>query len=166
VFFGGSLLIIAGFLGGVMLILNQNFGYPPPDAGELQQGLPVMLGFIGLGLAADTLRIESLPVSAVQARVDANFSRWVFFWILGFFGVGGSILLGAPGAVFSFFVGLKAFWELGSLFDRAVAAAKPAGAPDTIRPHTHPTDELPSATDAPPAPPPPVDPQHRVERTR
>jgi hypothetical protein len=165
-FYGGSILVIGAFLGAVTLIVTQNTGQPAFDAVELRRGLLVMTGFVGIGLAADAVRITSLPVSTVQSRVDANFGRWAFFWILGFVGLGASMLLGTPATFFSFFVGLKAFWELGRLFDRAVAAASPAGAPERVTSHTHVTDVLLPAADAPPAPPPPVSARHRVERTR
>ena len=127
-FYGGSILAIGVFLGMVTLIIWRKTGQTVFDPEELQRGLLAMTGFVGLGLAADAMRITSLPVAAVQARVDANFGRWAFFWILGFVGVGTSMLMGTPTAFFSFFVGLKAFWEIGRLFDRAVAAATPAGA--------------------------------------
>jgi hypothetical protein len=164
-FYGGSILVIGVFLGAVGLILTRNLGVPLFDGTELQRGLLMMTAFIGVGVAADAMRITSLPVAAVQARVDANAGRWAFFWILGFVGLGGSMLLGTPASFFSFFVGLKAFWELGTLFDRAVASARPAP-PDTIRTDTRVTDALVPAADVPAAPPPAVEPQHRLERTR
>jgi hypothetical protein len=126
-FYGGSILVFGAFLSIVTLIITQNTGQSVFDPEELQRGLLAMTGFVGIGLAADAVRITSLPVAVVQARVDANFGRWAFFWILGFVGLGASVLMGTPATFFSFFVGLKAFWEIGRLFDRAVAAATPVG---------------------------------------
>ena len=131
-FYGGSILVFGAFLGAVMLLITQNTGQAIVDPADLRRGLLAMTLFVGIGLAADAMRITSLPVAAVQARVDANFGRWAFFWILGAVGLGVSLLLGTPATFFSFFVGLKAFWELGQLFDRAVAAATPAGARRTV----------------------------------
>jgi hypothetical protein len=119
-FYGGSMLLFGVFVAMVTFVITQGAVFEELDVAQLQRGALAMTAFIGVGLAADAFRITSLPVATVQARVDSNMGRWAFFWILGFCGVLGAMLFGTPRTFFSFFVGLKAFWELGTLFDRAI----------------------------------------------
>jgi hypothetical protein len=111
VFYGGSLGVFGGFLGGVLLILTANGHLPPFDWLALRDGAKWMTLAVAGGFGVEMLMFPAMSVAAVKSRVDACMGRWALLWLLGFVG---TILLGATGRASAFlgwFAILKAVWE-------------------------------------------------------
>lgn len=111
VFYGGSLGVFGGFLGGVLLILTANQHLPPFNWQEFRDGAQWMTLAVAGGFGVEMLMFPAMGVAAVQSRVNACMGRWALLWLLGFVG---TILLGATGRASAFvgwFAILKAVWE-------------------------------------------------------
>jgi hypothetical protein len=110
-FYGGSLFVFGGFLGGILLILTGNKHLPPFDWQEFRDGADAMMLVIAFGFALEMLTFRSMNVAAVQSRVNACMGRWALLWLLGFVGVFLLAFTGRPSAFIGWFAILKAVWE-------------------------------------------------------
>ena len=107
-----TLFAFALFFAGVLTVLLGNGHVSPPDnPWEVLDGAKKMLVIVGIGLVFD-LFVFDLPVQSVQARAQGCLTRFLFFWILGFFGVITMAITGKPTTFFPFFAGLKATFEV------------------------------------------------------
>jgi hypothetical protein len=110
-FYGGSLGVFGGFLGGVLLILTANKHLPPFDWQEFRDGADAMMLVIAFGFALEMLTFRSMNVAAIQSRVNACMGRWALLWLLGFVGVFLLVFTGRPSVFIGWFAILKAVWE-------------------------------------------------------
>jgi hypothetical protein len=117
VFHIGSLLVFGGFFSGLMFILIGNHHIEQRFIwSEVRDGALAMMAEAGIGFLIDLWRVPSMPLAAVQSRVDACTGRWALFWLVGFFGVGMMVFTGNAGIVLGLFGVLKLIWEVwGSL---------------------------------------------------
>jgi hypothetical protein len=115
-----SVLGFGFFLGGVVFMVTRGAVAEAFDAEAFERGLLGMVACVGLGVAADAWRIETLPVAVLGARVQGLMRRWLFLWLVGFVGAAAVGLFGAPLAVFAVFGVLKALFELLALAERTV----------------------------------------------
>lgn len=79
---------------------------------EVRDGTIGMLIAVGLGFAVDLWRFPSMPVAAVEARVNACFARWGLFWAVGFFGTAAMLYTGRATLFLGLFAGLKLTWDV------------------------------------------------------
>ena len=110
-FYLGSLLVFAGFLGGVMVILVGNGHIEPPRWGEMADAALVITIVVAISVSIDLFRFDRLTVSALRSRVDACLARWSLFWLVGFFGTILIAVTGRPTIIFGFFAVLKVLFE-------------------------------------------------------
>jgi hypothetical protein len=107
----GSLFAFALFLGGVLLILVMNGHIEPLRWSELRDGAAAMAIIVAVGFLFDLWRFDSYSAADLRRRVDACLSRWVLFWMLGFFGTIIMAVSGRPLWFLGFFAVLKVTYE-------------------------------------------------------
>ncbi len=111
-FHGGSLIAFGLLAGLVMLILVQNGHITEPlEWREVRDGAVAMTTLVAAGLLMDLWRFHTLPLAAVESRVNSCLARWVLFWMLGFFGIWIIILTGRAMWFFALFSGTKLVFE-------------------------------------------------------
>lgn len=110
-FYGGSLGVFGGFLGGVLFILTANKHLPPFEWQQLGDGAKWMTLAVAGGFAVELLMFPAMSVTAIRSRVDACMGRWALLWLLGFVGTIVLASTGRASAFLGFFAILKAVWE-------------------------------------------------------
>jgi hypothetical protein len=115
----GGILIMGIFVAMVLVILigngrlDQRFEWR-----EFRDGAAAVAAIVAIGLVIDLWGWRAMTVPAVRARVDACMSRWALFWLLGFFGVGLTMLTGRGWVFIAVFGGLKLVWEVWAALAR------------------------------------------------
>lgn len=124
---GGAFGVFGLFFAGFLTILIGNGHVGSAGLAESLAGIPIVAALVGLELGVDLARFPRLTAADLAARVDAGNRRFVLFWIVGFFGVGATMLLGKPLLLFGVFAAVKLLFEVGSVLarTRAAASAKP-----------------------------------------
>jgi hypothetical protein len=118
-FYGGSLLVMSVFFGGVVFMLVSKGAVPAPSWDEIARGLPWLAGFALISFGTDLVGLAARPATFVSRRVDQCMTRWGFLWLVGFVGPLLMMFTGRPAMFFAFFAGLKLLFEAWSVIGRA-----------------------------------------------
>lgn len=109
---GGAYGIFGAFGAAMLLILSQRPGLAF-DVADFRTGLPLMAVCVALGLALDLVELPRRGAELALARVNEGNSRFVLFWLVGFFGTLAAAFTGRGGLFFGVFAGVKTWFELG-----------------------------------------------------
>ena len=118
-FYGGSLMVMSIFFGGILFMLSAKGVVPAPSWDEIARGLPWLVGLAVVSFGIDLVGISQRPATFVRRRVDQCLTRWGFLWLVGFVGPILMMVSGRPALFFAFFAGLKLLFEAWSVIGRA-----------------------------------------------
>ena len=119
---GGAFGVFGLFFAGFLTILIGHGHVPGTGLLEAAAGVPIVAALVALELGIDLARFRRISAPDLALRVNAGNRRFVLFWIVGFVGVGATMLFGKPLLLFAVFAGVKLLFEVGAALERARAA--------------------------------------------
>lgn len=117
-----------GFFLGMMLFLflPQAFGASAGVAlADLGKGAVGVLAFLALGLGIDLVHLRERSYRSIEVATERAMGRIFVVHMTIIFGVGASMFIHAPTALFGVFAGFKTLFDLGGAFPHRELALEP-----------------------------------------